>query len=113
PVRFKSRFGATWDGGPWEVAGHINYTQGYTNNAVVPSVPISSWVTLDLHTAYTFDDADGAFAGSSIQFDVNNLFDQDPPFVASPNSSYGIFGYDPTNASPIGRVISIGLRKTW
>jgi hypothetical protein len=38
---------------------------------------------------------------------VQNLFDKQPPFYNSAS------GYDPFGANPIGRVVSIGARKTF
>ena len=39
--------------------------------------------------------------------DVNNLFDEEPPFV---NTSGG---FSSAEASPIGRVVTVGFRKRW
>ncbi len=40
---------------------------------------------------------------------MQNLFDSDPPFYDSPLA----IGYDPANADPLGRLISIQLTKVW
>ena len=36
---------------------------------------------------------------------IQNLFDTDPPYVASN------FNYDYTNGNPLGRVFEIGVKK--
>ena len=40
---------------------------------------------------------------------VRNLFDAEPPFYDAPQG----IGYDPANADPLGRVISLQLTKRW
>ena len=36
-----------------------------------------------------------------------NVFNQDPPFVDS------LYGYDRANVQPLGRVVSLFVRKSW
>ena len=52
---------------------------------------------------------DTIVSGSEISFSIQNLFDRDPPFVNNPTG----FAYDPTNASPLGRVVSLEIRRRW
>jgi iron complex outermembrane recepter protein len=46
--------------------------------------------------------------------DATNLFDEEPPqynvFAIGGNNGVGVAGYDPVNASPLGRVITVGFR---
>jgi len=63
--------------------------------------PVKSNTTVDINLSYELD---GRFKGSSIFLDGTNVFDKDPPFYNSAN------GYDNINASPIGRVITVGVR---
>jgi len=74
-------------------------------------------ITFDLNLAYNLptDWAWGLTEGAQFSFNVHNLFDQDPPFH---NSGFGNFntyttGYDQYNASPLGRLITVGLTKKW
>ena len=39
---------------------------------------------------------------------VQNVFDRDPPFV---NNINGFVGYDPVNANPVGRFVSLRATK--
>jgi len=104
----------------------VNYTGGYYNrglfgtdntgydvisdadgNKIGGGRPVGSFTTVDLNVGYTFEDL-GPIREAKIYLDVTNLFDEDPPFV---NAAAGLnSGFDPFNASPIGRVISVGLR---
>ena len=43
--------------------------------------------------------------GTSLSLTINNLLDQKPPFYDS-----GL-GYDPDNASPMGRLAEMSIRK--
>ncbi len=93
-----------------------NYVGGYANPYTPASSRIDAWLTFDLTASYDFGDRPGPLAGLGIYLTVQNLFNTDPPFVADLGSGVteGLsepIGYDPANASPLGRYISIELRK--
>nr|WP_246371140.1 TonB-dependent receptor [Phenylobacterium haematophilum] len=50
-----------------------------------------------------------ALDGLSVALNVQNLFDSDPPFYDGPTG----IGYDPANADPLGRFVSLQLTKRW
>ena len=64
--------------------------------------PVDAYTTVDLHIGYQFGNS-----GASIFFDARDLLDAKLPFVNAP------LGYDPFNANPIGRVLTIGVTKKW
>ena len=66
---------------------------------------ISSWTTFDAEVGYESDRTSGVLSGSSISLNVINLFNRAPPFVLLYPSM------DFTNASPIGRVVSLQIMK--
>src|SRR5436190_1195983 len=68
--------------------------------------PVDSYATVDLRFAYDFK-GPGALSGASAFFDVRDLFDEGLPFVNAP------IGFDPFNANPIGRVLTVGINKKW
>jgi len=47
--------------------------------------------------------------GVDIALSVQNLLDEDPPFHNNPQG----FGFDPANATILGRVVSLQLTKRW
>ena len=47
--------------------------------------------------------------GLSLSLGVRNLLDEAPPFY---DAFQGV-GFDAANASPMGRVVSLQLSKTW
>ena len=51
----------------------------------------------------------GALEGVEVALSVQNLFNEDPPFYDSP---LGV-GYDPANASPLGRTVALQISRRW
>ncbi len=74
--------------------------------------PIDSWTTVDLNVTFdTKDNLGGAFfRDTALRLSITNLFDQDPPKLPL-FADISVDGYDPTNASPLGRFISLELTK--
>ena len=92
----------------------VNYTDGYTDNQIPDApVPVDSWTTVDWSLAYAFQSTAAALSGTTLRLSVQNVFDNDPPFVAGqPLGGDGIeLGYDPTNASPRGRFVAFEISK--
>ncbi len=106
PIDWQGRLGFSWRDENWSASGVINYTNGYRNTLTSPATDIDPWTTLDLRLTRTFGERDAPF---EIGLNVRNAFDEDPPFA---NTPIGI-GFDAANASPIGRFVSLQLRKRW
>lgn len=68
---------------------------------------IKAWTTADLNVRLT--PTGSAWRGLTLALNVQNLLDRDPPFY---DASLGL-GYDPANADPLGRVVTLQLIKTW
>jgi outer membrane receptor protein involved in Fe transport len=105
PVRLRSRITADWTRGRLTVGGAFNYISSYRDPL---GAHIGDHPTFDLQVRLA-PAPSGPFAGLSATLNVRNLFDRAPPFY---NNSFGI-GYDPTNADPIGRFVSLQLTKAW
>jgi iron complex outermembrane receptor protein len=58
---------------------------------------------VDLHVSY--DVPHDWIDGTSLSLTVNNILDQKPPFYDN------LTGYDPNNASPLGRLAELSIRK--
>jgi iron complex outermembrane receptor protein len=65
---------------------------------------VDSYTTLDVHFAYSFAN-EGWLSGTQVYLDGNNVLDEQPPFVNT------ALGYDPFNANPIGRLVTVGFSK--
>lgn len=112
PVDLRLRGHAAWRTAYWDLAAFVNYVGPYTNKTVSPAARVSSWTTVDLNLGYMFGNARGALKGVRVAVNATNLFDRDPPtisYIAGVNTN----GYDPENASPLGREVSLQVTKAW
>lgn len=114
PVDLRARFDAAYVNGPLLAALGVSYVDDYANPfAVGGAQPIDSWTTIDATFGYDF----GARRDIRMRLSVQNLLDEAPPLVAS-SGPEGVavrapVGYDPANANPLGRLISLELIKRW
>lgn len=107
----RARGGLTWEKSGLAVTGIVNFVSSSTDTGVTPNANIDSWTTVDANLSYEFDSNAGALSDMRIALSATNLFDRDPPFAFSPSLlQQGIF-FDSTTASPIGRLISVTVRK--
>jgi len=90
----------------------VNYKDSYRVDNSVGAADIDSWTTVDLSLSYDTQDKLGnsVFDDTVLRLSMINLFNEDPP--ATPGDpAFNVFGYDPTNASPLGRFIAVELTK--
>ena len=114
PTDLRLRAGLAWSRQGWAAALFVNYISGYTNDIVVPAAAVQSWVPVDARVSYDFGAAFDAPLLRNLQISINvqNLLDEAPPFVDIPGNLPAA-GYDPSNASPLGRFLSIDVTKRW
>ncbi|GIK47800.1 MAG: TonB-dependent receptor [Alphaproteobacteria bacterium] len=97
------------EAGPVSVASFVNYRDGITNSFTTPtgvsSYEADPYVTVDLRVTWTLPDA-GWTEGTALALQVNDLFDQDPPFFPATDGIGGAY-------NPIGRFVALNLRKTF
>lgn len=117
PVDFKLRSYAGFARGGFAGQVSLNYVDSYSDPFQTPEVNIENWTTVDLNIRYAFSDTGniGILENTVLSLNVQNLFNQDPPFVGlSGTTNIALnepVGFDPVNASPLGRFITFGLRK--
>ena len=119
PTRFRARTGVEWSQAEWSAGITMNFTGAYSTRGSLDArgdplalSKVASWSTVDLQIAYQ---PFGAVStrernGPRLTLRVENLFDRDPPYVD--DEAYG-FGYDPANAAPFGRLISLQISTNW
>lgn len=90
----------------------LNYTGRYVNNTIAPPMNVGSWTTVDMSLTKRAGEWKGPLKGVEVGIDVLNLLNRAPPGVVSPALKDPI-GFDPTNASPIGRFVSLEVRTKW
>jgi outer membrane receptor protein involved in Fe transport len=113
PVETTIRGQLGWSGENLSASAFVNYMSDYVDNQNTPPNPISSWTTFDLTFRYvTGAAAESWFNGMEFGLNLINVFDKDPPAVTT-IPAFRTLGYDPTNASPLGRFISFSVTKPW
>lgn len=108
PPSWRTRTNVSWTWREFSFAGALNTVGSYTDNLVTPNKPVKAYNTVDSQISYRFSDTTQPLSGLQLSLSIINLFDTQPPAVAGAQS-----GYDPTNASPLGRVWTVSLRKRW
>lgn len=107
PVSFKGRATASWSHGPVQATLSVNYVSGY-HEAALGGRPVSSWTTADLQILWRPTDI-RMLEKTSLALNILNIADSAPPFYETALGT----GYDPANANPLGRVVSLQLIKRW
>jgi outer membrane receptor protein involved in Fe transport len=102
----------SWSLKGWTVQGTVNYTGAYRDVGFAPARRVDAWTTLDINIGYRLAEQ-GRFAHAQINLGINNAFDQRPPFVNRFELGSGTLGYDPANASLLGRQVSLQVVTRW
>jgi iron complex outermembrane receptor protein len=116
PLRFKARASLAWDMGPVRTQLTLNRVGGYINTNVTPNESVGVYMPMDLAVSWNIGDpgARSFFGGGfTLGAEVRNVFGEAPPYVNLAPNGNGSGGYDATVANPIGREISVSLRKKW
>ncbi|KCZ57689.1 TonB-dependent receptor [Hyphomonas chukchiensis] len=91
----------------------VNYTDSYETDETDTAVPISAWTTVDLSLSYRFGlQRSPGLDQTTLSLSATNLLNEAPPVTPSVGSSR-IAGFDPANASPLGRFIAVEIRKAF
>ena len=79
-----------------------------------PFVEIDSQTTVDANVGYSFGESAGLLSNAAVALGAINVFDEDPPFTRiRPGTNEFDLGFDPANASPLGRLLTVDVRKHW
>lgn len=111
PVDLRLRGAAGWQHQGLSANVFVNYLDGYTDNINnAQNVGVNSYTTVDLRVAYqTGGNVSNLLEDMSFSLSVQNLFDEDPPFV---NNRLGV-GFDPEQSNPLGRFVAFQVSKRW
>jgi iron complex outermembrane receptor protein len=102
----------SWSLRGWTVQSNVNYTGAYRDPGSATAQRVDSWTTVDLNIGYRVDGGPGWLANTQANLGVINAFDQRPPFVNQFLISNAL-GYDPANATLLGRGVSLQVVKRW
>jgi iron complex outermembrane receptor protein len=109
PLDLRLRGSLTWQRGSYEASLFLNYADSYRDTFSNPDRRVDSWTTYDVQLAWQARERDGPLDGLRVSLSVQNLLDDDPPFL---NNANGI-GYDEENADLLGRIVRFHVRKSW
>jgi outer membrane cobalamin receptor len=117
PVDLKLRSSLEWTRGAVAATVAVNYTDGYKDDRLAGIAgpgqrkQVDSWTTCDFTLGYQAGGSDAGpwWQDANLNLTVTNIFDRDPPFIASPFRLH----FDGANANPMGRSVGVMLRKRW
>lgn len=111
PPNYRLRATASYKDGGLRLTSTINYTGALADKRFPIVSKLSPSATLDLGASYDVIGGDGQDPGLSVSLNVNNLFGDRPENIRTTGPTDT--PYDSTNYSPIGRFVSIGIRRHW
>lgn len=91
---------------------YINHIADYVSDESDTGRPIGAWTTFDTSASYQFSGGRDFLQGATVRLSVTNLLDTPPPSVPALGRAT-LSGYDPTNASPVGRLVAVEIRQTF
>ncbi len=110
PVKLRLRGRAGFVQGAFDGGIAVQHVGSYRNLTVTPAERVNSWTTVDLQLGARIGEPGGR--SLRLALSVNNIFDRDPPFVQFRALNSAI-GYDPEQASAIGRTIALQAVIEW
>ncbi|WP_162875621.1 TonB-dependent receptor [Sphingomonas crusticola] len=111
PPHGRGRGTASWRAGPVTLTGDVNYTGGVRDTRGTPNLLIGGMTTVGLTARWRIAAASRWLDGFDMSISAQNLLDAKPRTIVT--RSPQDLPYDSTNYSPIGRFLSIAVRKTW
>lgn len=108
PLELVLRGNVSWSKDGLTAFVAVNHSGSYRDNN---DNRIDAWTTVDLTLAYAADDLFNSplLGGIRLSFTAQNIFDRDPPFVATAEG----LNYDAANADALGRFLTFQITKTF
>jgi len=116
PMDLRLYSGISWSARGFNSSVLVNYWDKYENSFFNPAVSVGSWTTMDLQLSYEFGTVieGSVLSGVTASLTAQNISDRKPPVVRVPDGMGLIdIGFDPPNASPLGRVVALQITKKW
>lgn len=112
PPKLRGRFGMTYKRGRWGASAFANHAGSSSDPASLPPQAVASWTTIDARLSY--DPPANPLLGSvRVALSAQNLLNRRPPFVSASQSGLPGINFDATNASPVGRFLTLEISTTW
>jgi iron complex outermembrane recepter protein len=110
PPHFRARGTIGWSNRDLTAAATISRIGGVDDLRAISAIAIAGMTTLDFNFQYR-PTARGVFAGTEISLALLNLLNARPSPIRT--TFFTDTPYDSTNYSPVGRYVSVGVRKRW
>ena len=96
-----------------QIGAFVSHVPSYRNTLTFPDSNIASWTPVDASVSYdTTSDNSGLVRDLVLRLSVQNLLDKEPPRVSGAGALDLLpVGFDPANANPIGRFLSLDVAK--
>lgn len=111
PPRYRARGSAGYQSGKLGANLAINYIGALSDRRLQDEQRLSPSAIVDLGLSYAIIGRRGREPGLELSLNIQNLFDDQPEGLdqIAPTDT----PYDSTNYSPLGRFISVGIRRHW
>lgn len=111
PPHWRARASASWSDGGLTLTGVVTHSGGLDDTRFASIVRIDTMTMADLTARYRVTRGPAIVRGLDLVVSVQNLFNEKPGAIST-TLPYET-PYDSTNATPIGRMVSFGISKTW
>lgn len=111
PVKLRLRGRAGVILGAFDGGVAVNHVAAYRNLTVTPAEKVKSWTTFDIQLGVRISEVAPGRA-LRLTAGITNAFDRDPPYARFVSSN-SVFGYDPEQASAVGRMLSLQAVVSW
>ncbi|MBB5733484.1 iron complex outermembrane receptor protein [Altererythrobacter atlanticus] len=108
PAQLAARAYAGADIGGFSATLFAKYLGGYENDTVAPVQDVPSHVEFDLALRYRIDSPFAIMEGVTFTLDVEDIFDNNPPYVQNGN-----LAFDPNAHDMVGRTVALGVRANF
>jgi iron complex outermembrane receptor protein len=105
PLKLRLRASGGWSNGVVSTNAAVNFANSYSDTNLIPAGRIAASTTLDLNANWLI-----RTTGTTLSVNILNALNSDPPHTAF---SLEQLNYDPTNADPRGRTLSLQVRQSW
>jgi iron complex outermembrane receptor protein len=105
PLKLRLRASGGWSNGSIGANAAVNFANAYTDTNLVPAGRIAAFTTLDLNGSWLI-----RASGTTLSLSILNALNSNPPLTAP---AFFKVTYDPTNADPRGRTLSLRVQQAW
>jgi iron complex outermembrane receptor protein len=105
PLKLRLRAAAGWSNAAFSVNGALNFANAYSDTNLNPPGRIGAFTTADFNATWSI-----RASGTRLSINILNAFNANPPRTSR---AFNQVEYDPTNADPRGRILSLQVRQPW